>query len=140
MNVDLRARSGTTPYRHRTRPGYLTVNEMLDRVGITYRQMDYWLRSGAIHAAVEARGSGTRRQFSEDQIPALRLVACVSRLGLHYVTNVVGAVWAQIEQDPGLLDSDVLFLTGTGLTTEPGFGYCLPRSAWAEPLPEHAIA
>lgn len=117
------------------------MNETLDRVGVSYRQLDYWLRNGAIGAAVGASGSGSRREFAEEQIPALQLCACVASLGLHHVVHVVGIVWDQIEADPDLLHADVLFLTEDGLTVEPGFGFCIPRSAWWDPAtPEHAVA
>lgn len=135
MKLDMRSQ------RPRTRPGYLTVNETLDRVPqITYRQLDYWLRCGSISAAVSARGSGSRRQFTEEQIPMLRLCGCISHLGLHRVTEIVSEVWATIEGDPDLLAADVLFLTERGLTNEPGFGFCIPKSEWVEPVSEHAVA
>ncbi|MGH9285464.1 MAG: MerR family transcriptional regulator, partial [Acidimicrobiales bacterium] len=34
-------------------------------VGITYRQLDYWARTGLLRPSIaEARGSGTQRRYS----------------------------------------------------------------------------
>jgi len=44
-------------------------------VGITYRQMDYWARTGLVTPSVqEAEGSGTQRLYSFDDIVRLRVV------------------------------------------------------------------
>lgn len=44
-------------------------------VGISYRQLDYWVRTGLIDPARHARGSGTRRGFDAHDIALLRLAA-----------------------------------------------------------------
>lgn len=44
--------------------------------GITYRQMDYWVRTGLITPSFgEAQGSGTSRRWSPEDVVALRVVA-----------------------------------------------------------------
>lgn len=44
-------------------------------VGITYRQMDYWARTGLVTPSVQqAEGSGTQRLYSFDDIVQLRVV------------------------------------------------------------------
>lgn len=35
---------------------------------VTYRQLDYWVRTGLVVPSVEARGSGTRRRFSRRDV------------------------------------------------------------------------
>jgi DNA-binding transcriptional MerR regulator len=44
-------------------------------VGITYRQLDYWDRSGLLHPSLEpAHGSGTRRRYSYRDLVALKVI------------------------------------------------------------------
>lgn len=44
-------------------------------VGITYRQLDYWARTGLVNPSVrQADGSGTQRLYSFDDIVQLRVV------------------------------------------------------------------
>ncbi len=44
-------------------------------VGITYRQLDYWARTGLVNPSVrKADGSGTQRLYSFDDIVQLRVV------------------------------------------------------------------
>ena len=44
-------------------------------VGITYRQLDYWARTGLVNPSVrQAEGSGTQRLYSFDDIVQLRVV------------------------------------------------------------------
>jgi DNA-binding transcriptional MerR regulator len=44
-------------------------------VGITYRQLDYWARTGLVSPSVrEATGSGTQRLYSFDDVVQLRVV------------------------------------------------------------------
>lgn len=41
--------------------------------GLSYRQIDYWLRTGIVTPSIaEARGSGTQRRWSEEDILLLR--------------------------------------------------------------------
>ena len=44
-------------------------------VGVTYRQLDYWARTGLIMPTIPARGSGTQRLYSLDDVVLVRLVA-----------------------------------------------------------------
>ncbi len=44
-------------------------------VGITYRQLDYWARTGLVNPSVrQAEGSGTQRLYSFDDVVQLRVV------------------------------------------------------------------
>jgi DNA-binding transcriptional MerR regulator len=43
--------------------------EVVKRVGITYRMLDYWARTDLIRPSIsEARGSGTQRRYSETDV------------------------------------------------------------------------
>jgi len=46
-----------------------------ERAGITYRQLDYYLRTGlVVPVGREARGCGTQRELADADIDALRVV------------------------------------------------------------------
>lgn len=65
------------------REPWLSSAEVCHLTGATYRQLDYWDRTHVIRAAVPAQGSGTRRQWSPDQLRRIRaLVALSALLGL----------------------------------------------------------
>jgi DNA-binding transcriptional MerR regulator len=46
--------------------------EVAKRVGISYRQMDYWLRTGVITIESDSSGSGSRRVFTPEEEAALK--------------------------------------------------------------------
>lgn len=49
--------------------------------GVTYRQLDYWCRTGILRPEVEARGSGRPRRWGSEQVRVVRLVANLAALG-----------------------------------------------------------
>jgi hypothetical protein len=53
----------------------LTGRQLAERAGISYRQADYWERTGLIGAVVPATGSGSRRLFDETGLRQARAVA-----------------------------------------------------------------
>jgi len=57
--------SATTLDPPRHRPVYHRPVSVLPHLGITYRQFDYWCRTGAITITQAADGSGSRRLLSE---------------------------------------------------------------------------
>lgn len=57
-----------------TEHGY-RVPEVTKIVGISYRQLDYWARTGLVRPSVkDARGSGTQRQYSFQDLALLKLI------------------------------------------------------------------
>jgi DNA-binding transcriptional MerR regulator len=42
--------------------------------GISYRQLDYWARTGLIRPSIEARGSGTQRRYTYREVVLLAMV------------------------------------------------------------------
>ncbi|MFN2389712.1 MAG: MerR family transcriptional regulator [Actinomycetota bacterium] len=51
-------------------------------VGITYRQLDYWTRTGLVQPSVqEARGSGTQRLYSFNDLLQLKVVKSLTDAG-----------------------------------------------------------
>jgi DNA-binding transcriptional MerR regulator len=44
-------------------------------VGITYRQLDYWARTGLLHPSIsEAHGSGSQRRYSYSDLVQLKVI------------------------------------------------------------------
>jgi DNA-binding transcriptional MerR regulator len=51
------------------------VPDVVKIVGITYRQLDYWARTGLVTPSIQdARGSGTQRLYSFQDLVALRVI------------------------------------------------------------------
>jgi DNA-binding transcriptional MerR regulator len=51
------------------------VPEVCSIVGITYRQLDYWARTGLVRPSVkDARGSGSQRLYSFQDLALLKLI------------------------------------------------------------------
>ena len=49
--------------------------EVCQIVGVSYRQLDYWTRTGLIQASIaEARGSGTQRQYSYRDLVEVKVI------------------------------------------------------------------
>jgi DNA-binding transcriptional MerR regulator len=51
------------------------VPEVCRIVGITYRQLDYWARTGLVRPSIhEAQGSGSQREYSFQDLATLKLI------------------------------------------------------------------
>lgn len=48
--------------------------------GVTYRQLDYWTRQGLIHPTIPARGSGSKRRWTWDDVERARRLRLAARL------------------------------------------------------------
>jgi DNA-binding transcriptional MerR regulator len=49
--------------------------QVCNLVGITYRQLDYWARTGLLRPSItEARGSGTQRRYSYRDLVELKVI------------------------------------------------------------------
>jgi len=58
------------------------VPEVCNIVGITYRQLDYWARTGLVRPSVkDAKGSGSQRQYSFQDLAMLRLIKRIVDVG-----------------------------------------------------------
>ena len=51
-------------------------------VGVSYRQLDYWSRTGLVTASVEASGSGSHRLYSVDDVVRVALVKRLQEAGI----------------------------------------------------------
>jgi DNA-binding transcriptional MerR regulator len=72
-------------------------------VGITYRQLDYWARTGLLKPSVEdAKGSGSRRRYSYRDLLELRVIKTLLDAGIRL--EAVRDVFAYLREH---LDSDI---------------------------------
>jgi DNA-binding transcriptional MerR regulator len=73
-------------------------------VGISYRQLDYWTRTGLIRPSVrDARGSGTQRLYSFQDLALLRIIKKLLDTGvsLRQVRKAIGTLRALKEPEVG---------------------------------------
>lgn len=79
--------STTTPTRYSTR-------QVCDAAGVTYRQLDYWVRRGLIAPSIRnASGSGSRRDWSSHDLAIVRILGVVlggGRLPIVKASGLVG--------------------------------------------------
>ena len=80
-------------------------------VGITYRQLDYWARTGLIKPSVQsAQGSGTQRRYSFADIVQLKVVKRLLDAGmsLKKIRTAMSILREQLESNNPLTDVTLL--------------------------------
>jgi DNA-binding transcriptional MerR regulator len=73
-------------------------------VGISYRQLDYWTRTGLVRPSVrDARGSGTQRLYSFQDLALLRIIKKLLDTGvsLQQVRKAIGTLRTLKEPEVG---------------------------------------
>jgi DNA-binding transcriptional MerR regulator len=71
------------------------VPEVTKLVGISYRQLDYWARTGLVRPSVQdAQGSGTQRLYSFQDLALLKLVKRMldSGVNLQQIRKAMGTL------------------------------------------------
>jgi len=78
--------------------------QVCEIVGITYRQLDYWARTGLLRPEVaDARGSGTQRRYSYRDLVRLKVIKSLldagvklqtARKAVEYLKEDRGEEWA----------------------------------------------
>lgn len=95
---------------------------VLALTGISYRQLDYWARTGLVGSSIrQAAGRGSRRSYSFQDLVALRVVGQLREAGVSVQTIRRAVNWLQKHQNQPLV---TLALTGHGkkvyaLTDDP---------------------
>lgn len=65
-----------------THPTTYTSLELAKKVGVSYRQLDYWIRTGLVTSSIrDAAGSGSSRVFGQDDYTDLVVVKKLLDLG-----------------------------------------------------------
>ncbi len=80
-------------------------------VGITYRQLDYWARTGLLRPSLaRAHGSGTQRLYSFGDIVQLRVVKRLLDAGmsLKKIRSAMDILRAELNSDQPLADVTLL--------------------------------
>jgi len=80
-------------------------------VGITYRQLDYWARTGLLRPSLaEARGSGTQRLYSFGDVVQLRVVKRLLDAGmsLKKIRSAMDILRDQLNSNQPLTDVTLL--------------------------------
>jgi DNA-binding transcriptional MerR regulator len=77
-------------------PGYRGP-QVCSIVGITYRQLDYWARTGLLHPSItQARGSGSQRRYSYSDLVQLKVIKRLldSGVSLHAARRAIDCLRA----------------------------------------------
>jgi DNA-binding transcriptional MerR regulator len=67
----------------------LTTPQVCAITGASYRQIDYWARTGMVSPDVEAAGSGSRRGWHPDQLPKIKALAVLSHALYGYKSSLM---------------------------------------------------
>jgi len=81
--------------------------------GITYRQLDYWIRTGLIKPTMKAKGHGSKHGFSYRDLVAVRAIAALKETGvsLQAVRRVQSAL-IEFDGDDNALRAGRLIIEG----------------------------
>ena len=86
----------------------ITTTQFVNLTGVTHRVLDYWIRNGVLEPAVEASGSGSRRQFLPDQIAMVRTLGLIQAALGHSQSGVstvlLGEVYEALERNQHHVD------------------------------------
>ncbi len=93
-----------------TSEGY-RAPQVCNLVGITYRQLDYWARTGLIQPSIQtARGSGSQRLYDFSDIVQLKVVKKLLDAGmsLKKIRTAMDILRAQLQSENPLSDVTLL--------------------------------
>ena len=85
--------------------------QVCNLVGITYRQLDYWARTGLIKPSLQAaQGSGTQRRYSFTDVVQLKVVKRLLDAGmsLKKIRSAMDILKTQLESNNPLNDVTLL--------------------------------
>jgi DNA-binding transcriptional MerR regulator len=70
----------------------LSSHEVCRLTGVTYRQLDYWVRTGLVQPHEQAHGSGSRRRWTDVDIERVRRLRVAARLVSGSITDALDAL------------------------------------------------
>ena len=139
----IHARNAAAPARTMGRPGpdgWLTARQVCALFGVSYRQLDYWARTGILLPGQAATGSGSTRYYSPANLAALRVLAPLVDLGAlrsirswHHPDrpHPMAVLVADVEDDPSIADRPLVYVD------EHGRARSGPCAGWTvTPLPD----
>lgn len=71
-----------TPRRTAIPAGWVAANDLRARTGITYRQMDYWIRAGLVQLAEPSNGMGHSRYVGPAEVQVVMVMAALVKAGV----------------------------------------------------------
>jgi len=84
-----------------------STDETAELVGVTYRQLDYWLRQGIIVIGANTRGSGTHRRFTHVEVAKLKAFVATYSEALGILESFSsGRLWAALDEDESVWSPD----------------------------------
>ncbi|MER3521022.1 MAG: MerR family transcriptional regulator, partial [Acidimicrobiia bacterium] len=95
--------------------------EVCEVAGVTYRQLDYWSRTGLVKPGIkDASGSGTRRLYSFKDLVLIRAIKGLIEAGmsLQKIREAIDYVRGAMTEDPSELT--LIATEGTILVFGPG--------------------
>lgn len=101
--------------------GAFRAPEVCELAGVTYRQLDYWSRTGLVRPGVkEASGSGTRRLYSFKDLVLIKAIKRLIDAGmsLQKIREAIEYVRGAMTEDPSELT--LIATEGTILVFGPG--------------------
>lgn len=119
-----------------------TTVEVMHLTGVSYRQLDYWDRTGAVMATFPAHGSGTQRRYTHADLIAVHTVGKLRRYGLPLARAAAAAEAIQNAAPDGIMPPDrFLVIVGSRcVVAEPGeFEELLRPGGLVVPLESPAI-
>ena len=60
----------------------MNSDQMLDRTGISYRQLDHWTRKGWLQAADGTPGTGNMRRWKHDEWMVALVMSAMGQMGI----------------------------------------------------------
>jgi DNA-binding transcriptional MerR regulator len=85
--------------------------QVCNLVGITYRQLDYWARTGLLRPSIQsAQGSGSQRRYSFTDVVQLKVVKRLLDAGmsLKKIRQALEILVRQLQSDQPLVDVTLL--------------------------------
>lgn len=81
-----------------TPPYYMTTGEVLETTGLSFRVLDYWLRTGAIKLADGTTpGSGVSRRYTRQEVAAIQRLADRYNRATDEINSIrSGQAWATL--------------------------------------------
>ena len=97
-----------------------SARQAATKAGVTYRQIDYWIRNGVTIGDGDNGGSGSRRSFTDGDVAVLRFVGRFTPIvgRPDSVMPVIRRVVARLAADPSILDRPLVFIGLDGTISE----------------------